>query len=762
MLKKLGASGSSWRQIAAVIAVVSVLSLTQMLFVEIVPIPWISTPKMPLKSSPVAAAVAYRGARWRAPIGQWLRQCDFSKAAIKTTERLFAKSCEEDCGGNGVCNRELGTCRCFHGFKGKSCQEFENFECNNPPAKEWPFGEWRVSICPASCDKRRSMCFCGEQSLYPQRPVAESCGFFINDTKPVDEVDWAKTDFEIVYANATQNNSIGWCNVKPEDHYSGKVRLKPHCDCKYDCSWGLLCETPTECSCVNQCSGHGVCRGGFCQCQSQWFGIDCSVPSTDVPSISWPDWLRPATLSVPQRSSESDDQQVQEISVEKRRPLIYIYDLPAEYNSHLLEGRHFKFQCVTRVYDGVNATFWSEYLEGAELAFLEGLLASPHRTMNGDEADYFFAPVLGACAITRADDAPHFSMEKHMGLRGYFSGELYKNAYMHIKEQYPFWNRSSGRDHIWLFPWDEGACSAPKEIWNGTMLVHWGNTNSKHKKSTTGYFADSWDDIPKEWRGDHPCYDPLKDIVLPAWKNPDPRSVAERFWSRPREERKTLFYFNGNLGKGYDFGRPEDRYSMGIRQRVAEEFGSTPNNHGKLGRQAAPDVVVTPQRSDDYAKELSSSRFCGVFPGDGWSGRMEDAVLHGCIPVIIQDGIHLPYESLLDYESFTVRVAEDKIPELITILRNISNAEVESKLEAVRGLWQRFVYRDAILLEARRQKKDWNHYQDWAQQYETLLEDDVFATVIQALHYKLHNDPWRAKLPKREWGIPPSCGINRA
>ncbi|EFJ05248.1 glycosyltransferase-like protein, partial [Selaginella moellendorffii] len=93
---------------------------------------------------------------------------------------------------------------------------------------------------------------------------------------------------------------------------------------------------------------------------------------------------------------------------------------------------------------------------------------------------------------------------------------------------------------------------------------------------------------------------------------------------------------------------------------------------------------------------------------------------------------------------------------------NISNAEVESKLEAVRGLWQRFVYRDAILLEARRQTKDWNHYQDWAQQYETLLEDDVFATVIQALHYKLHNDPWRAKLPKREWGIPPSCGINRA
>lgn len=34
--------------------------------------------------------------------------------------------------------------------------------------------------------------------------------------------------------------------------------------------------------------------------------------------------------------------------------------------------------------------------------------------------------------------------------------------------------------------------------------------------------------------------------------------------------------------------------------------------------------------------QLASSQFCGVFPGDGFSARMEDAVMHGCIPVIIQ------------------------------------------------------------------------------------------------------------------------------
>lgn len=75
---------------------------------------------------------------------------------------------------------------------------------------------------------------------------------------------------------------------------------------------------------------------------------------------------------------------------------------------------------------------------------------------------------------------------------------------------------------------------------------------------------------------------------------------------------------------------------MGIRQKVAEEFGSSPNKEGKLGKQHAPDVIVTPLRSENYHEDLASSVFCGVMPGDGWSGRMEDSILQGCIPVIIQ------------------------------------------------------------------------------------------------------------------------------
>ncbi|RCV46313.1 hypothetical protein SETIT_9G521600v2 [Setaria italica] len=532
------------------------------------------------------------------------------------------------------------------------------------------------------------MCFCGPGTKYPDRPVAEACGFkTIFPAKPDDPklTDWKTPDLENVFT--TNRSKLGWCNVVPEDAYSSKVKYKEECDCKYDGLWGQFCETRVECSCINQCSGHGHCRGGFCQ------------------------------------------------------------------------GRHFKFQCVNRIYDGRNRTLWTQQLYGAQMALYESILASPHRTLNGDEADYFYVPVLDSCLITRSDDAPHLLMPRDLRLRSYHALEYYRMAYDHIAQQYPYWNRTSGRDHIWFFSWDEGACYAPREIWNSMMLVHWGNTNTKHKNSTSAYWADNWDHIPLDRRGNHPCFDPRKDLVLPAWKEPDPGAIWLKLWARPRINRTTLFYFNGNLGPAYEGGRPEDTYSMGIRQKLAAEFGSTPNKQGNLGRQYATDVTVTYLRTEKYYEELASSVFCGVLPGDGWSGRMEDSMLQGCIPVIIQDGIFLPYENVLNYNSFAVRLQEDDIPNLISTLRGINETQVEFMLGNVRQMWQRFFYRDSILLEAQRQKRLFSEEAPWSVEVSKLPDDDdVFATFMQVLHYKLYNDPWRqGLLQTKETGLPTIC-----
>nr|TKV97926.1 hypothetical protein SEVIR_9G526300v2 [Setaria viridis] len=491
---------------------------------------------------------------------------------------------------------------------------------------------------------------------------------------------------------------------------------------------------------------------------SGYFGIDCSIPSAHSLAHDLPSWLHPPVNLPDLKIVNSTSINVKAI-VQKKRPLIYVYDLPAEFDNHLLEGRHFKFQCVNRIYDGRNRTLWTQQLYGAQMALYESILASPHRTLNGDEADYFYVPVLDSCLITRSDDAPHLLMPRDLRLRSYHALEYYRMAYDHIAQQYPYWNRTSGRDHIWFFSWDEGACYAPREIWNSMMLVHWGNTNTKHKNSTSAYWADNWDHIPLDRRGNHPCFDPRKDLVLPAWKEPDPGAIWLKLWARPRINRTTLFYFNGNLGPAYEGGRPEDTYSMGIRQKLAAEFGSTPNKQGNLGRQYATDVTVTYLRTEKYYEELASSVFCGVLPGDGWSGRMEDSMLQGCIPVIIQDGIFLPYENVLNYNSFAVRLQEDDIPNLISTLRGINETQVEFMLGNVRQMWQRFFYRDSILLEAQRQKRLFSEEAPWSVEVSKLPDDDdVFATFMQVLHYKLYNDPWRqGLLQTKETGLPTIC-----
>ncbi|KAL6596347.1 hypothetical protein ACP70R_047711 [Stipagrostis hirtigluma subsp. patula] len=706
--------------------------------------------------SDLYGAVAFRGAPWKAEIGRWLAGCHANSSAVNVTEAFGAKRCEKDCSGRGVCNYELGECRCFHGYsdftdKGKGCVEVLKLECNLPSSPEWPVGPWIVSICPAHCDTTSAMCFCGPGTKYPDRPVAEACGFkTISPAKPDDPelIDWKAPDLENIFT--TNSSKQGWCNVVPEDAYSSKVKFKYGCDCKYDGLWGQFCETRVECSCVNQCSGHGHCRGGFCQCDSGYFGIDCSIPSVYSLAYGWPSWLQPS-MNLPEPEILSNIPIKVKAVIQKRRPLIYVYDLPAEFDSHLLEGRHFKLQCVNRIYDDKNRTIWTPQLYGAQMALYESILASPHRTLNGDEADYFYVPVLDSCLITRSDDAPHLLMPRDLRLRSYHTLEYYKIAYDHIAQRYPYWNRTSGRDHIWFFSWDEGACYAPREIWNSMMLVHWGNTNTKHKNSTTAYWADNWDHIPLDRRGDHPCFDRRKDLVLPAWKEPEPGAIWLKLWARPRSKRTTLFYFNGNLGPAYEGGRPEDTYSMGLRQKLAAEFGSTPNKEGNLGRQHRDNVTVTYIRTEEYYEELARSVFCGVLPGDGWSGRMEDSMLQGCIPVIIQDGIFLPYENVLNYGSFAVRIREDDIPNLIRILQFM--------LENVRKMWQRFFYRDAILLEAHRQRRLFSEEAPWSVEVSKLdNDDDVFATFIQVLHYKLYNDPWRQDLQQtKETGLPNIC-----
>jgi hypothetical protein len=55
-----------------------------------------------------------------------------------------------------------------------------------------------------------------------------------------------------------------------------------------------------------------------------------------------------------------------------------------------------------------------------------------------------------------------------------------------LRTTYPYWNRTGGADHVWLFSHDEGGCWAPSEVYNNSIvLTHWGRVGADHVSRTT-------------------------------------------------------------------------------------------------------------------------------------------------------------------------------------------------------------------------------------------------------------------------------------
>eukprot|EP00955_Chlamydomonas_euryale_P066949 359700-Chlamydomonas_euryale.AAC.1 len=116
--------------------------------------------------------------------------------------------------------------------------------------------------------------------------------------------------------------------------------------------------------------------------------------------------------------------------------------------------------------------------------------------------------------------------------------------------------------------------------------------------------------------------------------------------------------------------------------------------------------------------------------GDGWSSRAEDAVLHGCIPVVVMDRVHAVFESLLDWDLFSVRVAEAEVERLPEILAAIPEDKVKRMQARLRAVAHRFAYTRGKLVRSL-------VMQDRAEVPSHQLDDDAFGTIMQWLYHRI-------------------------
>ena len=112
---------------------------------------------------------------------------------------------------------------------------------------------------------------------------------------------------------------------------------------------------------------------------------------------------------------------------------IYVYDLPARFNVDWVTASD---RCASHLF-------------AAEVAIHRALLSdSSVRTLDPEEADFFFVPVYVSCNFSTSNGFPSLSHAR----------SLISSAVDFLSDSYPFWNRTRGSDHVFVASHDFGAC----------------------------------------------------------------------------------------------------------------------------------------------------------------------------------------------------------------------------------------------------------------------------------------------------------------
>ena len=195
--------------------------------------------------------------------------------------------------------------------------------------------------------------------------------------------------------------------------------------------------------CIGGCSNAGQCIAGTCVCNAGRSGIDCgrSVHADAAGAIA-----------------------AQEASARAPSPRIYVYELPAEYTTWLALS-------PSANDPGAEGMWWQglDPVYSADLRLLNRLLVSPHRTLDPARADFYYVPMLLSLGF--------ISHRFGIYLPSAPAARVINRTIAHIRSAYPYWNRSDGADHIFMFTGDDGAAWLRGRLpllEHAIFLTHWG------------------------------------------------------------------------------------------------------------------------------------------------------------------------------------------------------------------------------------------------------------------------------------------------
>ncbi|TYH07802.1 hypothetical protein ES288_A08G263400v1 [Gossypium darwinii] len=264
----------------------------------------------------------------------------------------------------------------------------------------------------------------------------------------------------------------------------------------------------------------------------------------------------------------------------------------------------------------------------------ERLLKNVVRVVKQEEADLFYVPFFTTISF--------FLLEKQQ------CKALYREALKWVTDQ-PAWKRSEGRDHIFPIhhPWSFKSVRryVKNAIW---LLPDMDSTGNWYKPGQVSL---------------------EKDLILPYVPNVD--LCDAKCLLESESKRTALLFFRGRLKRN---AGGKIRAKIGAELTGAKDVVIEEGTAGEGGKAAAQ-------------KGMRRSIFCLSPAGDTpSSARLFDAIVSGCIPVIISDELELPFEGILDYRKMAVFISSTDAVQPGWILRYLTSISSTQIREMRRNL----------------------------------------------------------------------------
>lgn len=280
---------------------------------------------------------------------------------------------------------------------------------------------------------------------------------------------------------------------------------------------------------------------------------------------------------------------------------------------------------------------------GTQVKIHKFLMESRYRTLNKSQADFFFVPAYVKC----------------VRMFGGLKEREVNDHFLKILKQMPYFHRSGGRDHIFVFPSGSGAHLVkdwPIFLNRSIFLTPEGDRTDKKEFSS----FNTW-----------------KDIIIPG--NVDTKNHFAKLAPLALSERKYVANY---------LGRAQGKKGRLQLLELAKQFPSELD---------APELAFQgPAKLEriDYYKRLRTAKFCLAPRGESsWTLRFYEAFFVECVPVILSDEVELPYQNVLDYSEFSIKWPSSRInEELLAYLRSIPEYEIERMLARGRTVRCLFTY----------------------------------------------------------------------